>query len=140
MALGVQVRVNITGTSDVIKRINEEIAGIEGRTLKGLVAAGTLVKDKAYAYTPYDPAGKNDPHLRDTSYVEPLPGSRLNRTPMVEVGYTASYAPAVHEITERKSGGPIKYTTPGTGAKFLERSVQENFGSILEIIRRTVLR
>ena len=50
---------------------------------------------------------------------------------VARVGYTAKYAPYVHEMPSS-----FNYTKPGTGPKFLEKAIKNNIKTILDIIQR----
>lgn len=49
--------------------------------------------------------------------------------PIVIFGFSANYAPYVHELVDRN------YQRPGSGAKFLEESIKRNTKEVLEIIK-----
>jgi len=65
--------------------------------------------------------------LRDSAYADI---EERKNGPVVRVGYTADYAPFVHEMPETNN-----FTTPGTGPKFLEKVVTEGRREILNKLR-----
>lgn len=115
-------KVTISGVDLVLKRLNAEIQGIQGRTKAGMRAAALLVKGRAMRLTPVATGhlkGSADTQVYDTSM-----------GPAADVYYTAFYAPFVHEIDKN-------YRSPGTGWKFLERALSRSEKEIVEIIART---
>jgi len=115
------VRLNtLTGTDKVLRNLNKEIKGIRGRTKAGLMAAGLVVKRRSMIRTPVDTG-----NLINSAYITPT-GTRTK--PGVEIGYTASYAPYVHEIQR-------SYKKPGSSWKFLEKALKESVKDIVQIIR-----
>lgn len=138
----------ITGIQDVIRNLNTEIKGIEGRTRVGLKKAGMLVERASIKRAPVVTG-----NLKSSHYSESF---NTSRGPGVEVGYTASYAPFVHENPRAgKTGGvspkgvaykaPINpsgtrstqavYSTVG-GWKFLEIPLRRNVRRIIAIIKQ----
>jgi bacteriophage HK97-gp10 putative tail-component len=106
----------VEGEDAVLKNLNREIAGIEGRTLAGLLEAGLLIERESKPLVPVDTG-----NLRGSGY------TRKSGELEVEVGYSAAYAVFVHEDLEahHKVGQ----------AKFLEQAVHENAGKVLDIVR-----
>ena len=100
----------IAGLNQVIARLNQEINGVSNGTIEGLLAAGLFIKGEAIEITPlrFGP-------LRNSAYVAQ---DVTSRGPVVQVGYTQSYAPYVHEWPDT-----VNWTTIGTGNKFLEKAV-----------------
>lgn len=133
------------GIDEVIKNLNKEIKGVEGRTRAGLKKAGMFVERKSMKKTPVVTG-----NLRSSHYSESF---NTPRGPGVEIGFTASYAPSVHENPRAgKTGGKshladpgilpsgrkstrITYSTVG-GWKFLEIPLKRNVRRILEIIKQ----
>jgi len=118
-------KVTVTGMEDVSKRLNSEIKNITGRTKKGMFVVGTFIADRAKKLTPVDEGI--------------LIGSQFSQVgekkdgPFVNIGYTAKYAPFVHEMPETTN---FKKSTAEN--KFLEKAVMRNFFDILEILKRFV--
>ena len=106
----------VYGVDIVLKNLNKEIGNIEKRTDAGLNAAALFVRGEAQKKTPIDTG-----NLRNSAYTD-----RLKHLSYV-IGYTAYYAPFVHEINK-------KYRAPGTSWKFLELALKENVRKILQII------
>jgi len=110
-------QVKLTGGNEVLQNLNRAIRQIEGRTRAGLLKAGLFGKAEALKQTPIDTG-----HLRGSAYVELLP----TKEPVVEIGYTADYAPFVHEIQKNYKVG---------NWQFLRNALVENKEKILEIIK-----
>lgn len=109
----------LEGMDKVLARLNKEIGGIKGRTYKGLLTAGLLVKGESMRETPRDTG-----HLVGSAYVQ---GVDIEGEQVVEIGYTASYAPFVHEINKNYRVG---------NWQFLRNALAKNDKKILDIIRR----
>lgn len=114
--------VRVEGLEQVQRNLNREIKQIRARTKTGIWLAGLFIKGAALPKTPVDTG-----NLRQSAYVTAFdaPGG-----PGVEIGYTAAYAMAVHEIDKN-------YKAQGTSWQFLKKAVQESRVAVLEIIRRT---
>lgn len=116
--------VKIKGLSDVIVNLQREVNAIEGRTRTGLSLAGAFVQGEAVAVTPVEFGTLHNSAFTVTT----PPGVR----PIVTtVGYTAHYAPYVHEMPLTNN-----FTKPGTGPKFLQKAVSENVPEIVGLIRQ----
>jgi len=124
--------VNITGLDQVLANLNKEVRKIQDRTKAGLWEALLKVKYDVLPLTPIKHG-----HLRGSCYTIPGPaGKQVAEHPEPiktssgiagEIGFTATYAPFVHEID--------KHYTVGAW-KFLERALKMNYDKILDIIRR----
>lgn len=115
-------RIQIRGEKKVLKNLNRAIQKIQGNSAKGLLAAGLFVENESNEIVPHDKGV-----LLGTSFTSP---GNVGNKPIVTVGYTAGYAPFVHEMPESNN-----FTKPGTGPKFLWKAVTRNAKKILEIIR-----
>lgn len=144
----------IKGFDKVINKLNKEIRKVEGRSLKGLIRAAVLVSQKMDKKIPVDTGnlrasrfiltaksiqrGKSPQFNGDnadvlsSAHAERM--SRIQRTlsalnmPVVAIGFTAFYAPFVHEMVG------ANFQRPGAEAKFLESTLKENKQEILDII------
>ena len=110
----------LKGLDDVLANLNKEIKKIEGATLKGLLAAGTFIKGESQEITPVEFGVLNNSAFSNQS--GPL---------SVTIGYTAEYAPFVHEAPSTTN-----WTKPNTGNKFLEKAVKNNIPEILSVIQK----
>lgn len=131
--------VRLDGVDEVLSNLNREIEGIKSRSMAGLYEAGLLIQRasqqrlknsvisgnlRASAYT--RAAGRFDrldPQNLNREAVFPDPSDVLPPT-HVEIGFTAVYAPFVHENTE------------GREPKFLEGVLRDNQAKIVEVVRR----
>lgn len=136
------------GIDKVIKSLNKEIKGIEGRTRRGMSKVGLFIEHKSMKECPVVTS-----NLRNSHYSESF---NTARGPAVEIGFTASYAPFVHENPRAgKTGGispkGVAYKAPinpsgkrSTQAvfstvgkwKFLEDPLKKNTKRILAIIKQ----
>ncbi len=120
--------VRFSGKRVVIGNLRKQINSIEKRTAAGLLAAGLFVKAEAQEITPHDKG-----FLVNSAYVGPV-SVRKGRQ-FIEVGYTAKYAPFVHEMPPENN-----FSKAGTGPKFLQNALFRNTLNILEIIKARVKR
>lgn len=109
----------LEGMDKVLARLNKEIAGIEGRTYGGILKAGIFVQGEAMRETPRDTG-----NLVGSAYTQ---GLKKRENPVVEIGYSASYAPFVHEINKNYRVG---------NWQFLRNALAKNEVKILDIIRQ----
>ena len=139
----------VTGLQDVLSNLNREINNIEGDIHTGLVKAGIFIKAEAVNMTPVDYGVLRNSAFRQTQ--RHANGSALR------VGFTAEYAPYVHEMPGTLRGQPRSHFGrtrngvefgggSGTGnywdggePKFLEKAVKNNYSEILQIIRRNAV-
>jgi len=110
------------GLPRVISKLNREIRQIEGRTGAGMLEAGKFIEGESNELAPMEFGV-----LVNSSFTKEVIGGRQ---PIVAVGYTAEYAPFVHEMPATNN-----FTKPGSGPKFLERAAG-NTRQILAIIAR----
>lgn len=113
-------RVYFAGLNEVTRNLNKQIQGIMTRTRAGLWEAGLLVQRRAQLLAPVD-TGKLKASAYANAFDTPM-------GPAVEIGFTAAYAPYVHEIVE--------YHHNVGQAKFLETALRNSEAEILDIIRQ----
>jgi hypothetical protein len=119
------VAFHISGMDEVLRRLNKEIGEIKGCTRSGMRQSALLVKRRSVQRTPVDTG-----NLRNSAYTEV---HDTLRGPGAVIGYTAAYAPYVHEVTHSKRGRPIVHRAGQV--KFLESAIKESVGDILRILR-----
>lgn len=132
---------DLKGLEEVASNLNKALNTIKGKTLKGLMKSANLIESKSNEKAPIDQG-----NLVGTSYA--VQTSILS----AEVGYTAEYAAAVHEMPMKLKGQPRKdfgktragklfgggsgngtYWEVGEN-KYLEKAVKENTDKIVKII------
>lgn len=139
------------GLENILKSLNKEIRNIEGRTRQGVIAAAIYVENESNELAPHDLGVLINSSFHDADPVKPI----------ARVGYTALYAPAVHESTMKLKGvpradfgktgnhsdvGPQRVIAFGGGSgngtywdvgesKFLQKAMYRNASQILDIIR-----
>lgn len=106
--------------SNILFELNNEIRKIKKRSTKGVMKALLVIKREALIMTP-----TKEGNLRKSCYTETF---RTLQGPVGEIGYTAYYAPWVHEIDKN-------YRKTGTSWKFLEKALKRNKKKVLKIIR-----
>lgn len=142
-----------TGLEEITKNLSAEIKKIEGNTFKGMRKVGLLIEGDAVERTPVDTSVLRLSSFSDTEITDNGFTTR--------VGYTAKYAPWVHEFPMKLKGkprahfgrtgtqskfGPQQRIEFGGGSlsgvfwqggenKFLEKAIKENQSQILSIIK-----
>lgn len=121
----------LKGLDKVVKNLNDEIRKLKKRSNKGLLAAGLIVQRAAQEKVPVEYG-----NLRGSAYTQPSP----TKEGVVQVGFGAAYAAAVHENIEQKwKGEPRKsglgvYWGPSGEPKFLEKALAENHDTIIRVL------
>lgn len=114
------------------KKALDEI-GIDA--FKGARKAGLFIQGEAQEITP-----QKTGTLVNSAFTD---SERTKKKFRVRVGFTAKYAPHVHEMPDPKVTQPggfalkvrhVNWTKKGTGNKFLEKAVVNNLKKILDII------
>ena len=113
----------VRGVTGITKNLAREIAKIEGDLNAGMAVGLTVIRNDAFKRTP-----REFGFLRGGLFtaVEGL-GKRI----LGRVGYTASYAPFVHEMPDTTN-----WTEAGTENLFLEKAVIAKQDAFLEAVRR----
>jgi len=121
------------GVSNLLENLNKEIRQIKGRGKKGLRRAAIMVEKDSQQLCPVLTG-----NLKGSSYTKMIDEA----PPKVEVGYTAVYAPIVHENPNtgqtprhkafNKKGKKIASTVGQW--KFLEKALKDNRTRIIEVI------
>ena len=129
----------IDGRKTILKNLRREIAAIEGDILVGLKKAAVLVEEEAVDRAPIEFGT-----LRDSSFTTSarLPEDRS----IAVIGFTAKYAPFVHEMPMKLKGQPRTgknskgvYWQDGEN-KFLEKAVVQNVRQIIDIVAKNARR
>lgn len=123
------MQVELGGTNSLRLKLQKMAATVRENVDAAIQECGEELFAESQMLTPEStPDGGR---LRASGYVDHgTPGS-------VEVGYTAPYAYYVHEMgkTVYPERAPIHWTTPGTGAKYLERPWVTNRERFIEKIK-----
>ena len=90
-----------TGLSQINRNLNKEIKKIKGRTKAGLWQAALMVRKQSQELTPVDTG-----NLRGSAFTDSYD---TQKGPDAVIGYTASYAPYVHEIDANYRVGQWKF-------------------------------
>jgi len=110
----------------VMKNLNKEIKGIEGRCMKGYLEGARIVRYDMDRTPPLIPVDTGN--LRQSWFTSPM---YQGKTPVLCLGFSANYALAVHE----KYGA--HFQRPGAGAGFFVASIKRNKERILEAIKES---
>ncbi len=142
----------LEGMDKVLARLNSEIAGIKNRTKKGMVTAALLVKGDAMRQTPRDLSNLVSSAYTEHNWQKFSESAPKYRGPAAEklaaehssrkaegreeiagvdglvstIGYTAYYAPFVHEIQKNYTVG---------NWQFLRNALANNEAKILGILK-----
>lgn len=119
--------VKVYGVDKVLRNLNKELKQIKQVSAVRLESCALLVKNRSLKKTPIKSG-----NLRGSCYVDPVVETQDGM--YVEIGYTASYAPYVHEMPET-----YRFTAPGTGPKFLERALLETKGDIIKYLKGKIV-
>lgn len=118
----------LKGLQEVMANLNAEIQRIQGRTLQGLIKAAIHIRRDMEATEPLIPVDTGN--LRSGWISQALPkGMTQGQGPVIVIGFTAEYAPYVHEMVG------ANFQRPGSGAKFFEAALNRNQKKILQIIQ-----
>lgn len=113
----------VKGLDEVLRNFNKHIDRTDKNARTAFQAIGAYLKGKTLPLTPIDDGDLRNSIFYSTDNAKD--GARLR------VGFTAKHAPWVHEMP-----GSNNFNSPGTGPKFLEKSVKQNQKSILQIALR----
>lgn len=121
--------------ANIIKKLNAEIAKIEKKTASGLAAAGLVIRRDAQEHVPVDLT-----NLKASAYTDNF---TTPSGPVTEIGFTAEYAPWVHEMPGKLAGEPRangrgQYWDPQGKAEpqFLRNALIRQEKKILELISK----
>lgn len=114
------------GLKPVMDRLNREIQKVKNRTVLGMAESVAYLHQKMLTEYPVIPKDSGD--LRDSWFIHTF---NVPMNPSVEFGFTAFYAPYVHEMLEPE----VEWTEPNSGPKFLEAHIKRELGEMLKIIK-----
>lgn len=120
------------GLDKVLKNLNSRLDGIPEKSMKGLLTGGLIVQRDAQKHVPVEYGV-----LRQSAFTRKARNDKAVKA--VEVGFTAAYAPFVHENMEQKLKGQPRpsgkgvYWGPQGEPRFLANAVVRNED---EIVRR----
>lgn len=143
------------GLEKLMKNLNKEMEQIKGKTMKGFIEVAILVRRGCEKDNPVVPVDWGN--LRNSFFTTTAKGSASGSfkgpqagnlsaehssvrakykaevdkdpQPMMILGFSANYATFVHENME------AHFQRPGSGAKFLQTSIESNRNKILNIIK-----
>lgn len=113
----------VQGLDRVLSNLNREVKKIEGRSKAGVLEAALFIEGETLEVTPQDMGDLINSSFSDSD-------SGTGSGPRARVGFTAAHAPFVHEMPDSTN-----WSKPGTGNKFLEKTVKSHLRDILDIIR-----
>ena len=125
---------NTRGFDEALRNLNRRVLSIQNLSLDGLLAGGLVIQADAQRHVPVEYGV-----LRQSAYTRKVRGGA---SPVVEIGFTASYAPYVHENLEmkwkgqRRRSGKGVYWGPQGEARFLANAVTRQSDKVVEIAAR----
>ena len=132
-------QVYMSGLNTVLNTLNSEIKKIEGYTAAGLINASIRVRKSMETNEPKIPIDTNN--LRASYFATPF---KHKNNPAITMGFTAEYAPRVHEMVNVDFGAPRPGAVskarqgggrPGAGAKFFESALLREMPGMLQDIK-----
>jgi hypothetical protein len=129
----VGARVKIDGIDQVMANLNKEIAGIENRSMGGLLEGGLTVQGTSQRRVPVEYG-----NVRGSAYTRKAQDGSL----AVDVGYTAAHAVFLHENMEQKLKGKPRpsglgvYWGPNGQPKFLESAARDESSRVVASVRK----
>jgi len=122
----------IKGFPEVMTNLNREIRGIKKRSMAGLINAAAIIRydmDKTEPLIPVDTGNLRSSWFVTTFYSGTSPG--------VVIGFSANYAPFVHEMVDK--GTVINWNRPGSGPRFFVASINRNHQNVLNAIKNEAM-
>ena len=125
---------NIRGFEKVIENLNIEILKLTEGTRLGLLRAAKFIQRDIETVEPLTPVLTDTMRLSWT-VKDVHQGGKGHRQFGIQFGYPEDYALWVHEMVDAKN-----WTRPGSGPKWLERSINRNHDEILYVITDSLIR
>lgn len=113
-------RIEVKGRNKILKNLGKQIGKIDGNVGRGLKLGFAFLQGRIIKVTPIDFG-----FLRASFFSQVL---KLKSGWDGIIGFTAKYAPFVHEKTT------ANFQSPGTQAKFLEEPIMQNADRLLKIV------
>jgi len=117
----------ITGDKELAKRLAQINARLPRAIDDALHEEAMGLEAESAPLSPV--SGIAGDRLRDSTQINQIPKG-------YSVGYYTEYAIYVHEMV----GAAIKWTTPGTGAKYLQRPFEKRLKGMTDRLRRVILK
>jgi len=114
----------------VTSRLNKKIQELSDITMSGLIKSAMLIRRDMEVTSPLTPVdtGNLRASFFTTSWFIEQGGFKV---PFVALGYTAYYAPFVHE----KTNPNVQWSRPGSGPKWFQEALKRNHDLILKTIK-----
>jgi len=113
-----------TSLQEVVKNLNKEIKGIEGRCMKGYLEGARIIRYDMDKTPPLIPVYTGN--LRQSWFTSPAYRGNI---PVLYFGFSANYALKVHEMYG------AHFRRPNAGAGFFVLSIKRNKKNILNAIK-----
>ena len=120
--------VKVTGVKQVKANLRKSRVQLKRAISAGLIDMTTFIEHNSNKIAP-----REQGDMRLSSFTTDI--NERGEVQIGRVGYDSPYAPFVHEMPESNN-----FTTPGTGPKFLERTVKEKSKKALDIFFKIVTR
>ena len=123
---------NIKGLNKVTKNLNRQISKIKNLSFEGLIDSAILIRRSMEETPPLIPLDLGN--LRASWFTSPI---MIGMIKALLIGFTAAYAPYVHEmLPSEKAGRIINWSRPGSGPKFFQSALNRNRNMILKILAK----
>lgn len=124
---------SINGFDALIKNLNAAILAMSLNSRKGLIQCAKFIQRDVEKTMPLVPVDTTN--LQKSWEVHFInDGVGIGKKYGVRFGYSANYALWVHEMV-----GDINWTREGSGAKWLERSINRNHDVLMQIIAASII-
>jgi hypothetical protein len=126
------VSTTVEGTEELIRNLNSQIARLPAVTVAGLMAGALIFERESKKRVPVEKG-----ILRASGYSRRAPDLPV----AAEVGFSASYAAAVHDAPGKLRGQPRRsgigvYWGPRGEPQFLANTIRDNAGRALNAVAR----
>lgn len=120
--------IKVTGSRELKKNIRKARQQMKKAFAAGLIDVTTFIEHESNKIAPRDQGD-----MRLSSFTTDI--TQKGEISIGRVGYDSPYAPFVHEMPETNN-----FTTPGTGPKFLEKTIKNKEKRTFRIFSKTVKR
>lgn len=115
-------RIEVKGRNKILKNLGKQLGKIDGNVGRGMKLGFAWLQGRIIKVTPVDFG------ILRASFFSTV--FKIRKGWDGVIGFTAKYAPFVHEKTT------AKFKSPGTQAKFLEEPIMKNANKFLKIVAK----
>lgn len=126
----------LIGLNQTIKNLNKAYMKIKGATVIGMFESVAYLRATMEVKVPTIPMDIGD--LRKSWYSKLAPERSTPTKTVLEAGFSANYAAFVHEMVDGYWPNPTNWTTPGSGAKYLEIALNREAQTMIAIMKNNI--